>query len=405
MVRRLAQYREITGELGAQPTWPATACVLDRHPDLLKRYAADGVELAVHGLVHGDHALLDRARQRDSIGRALDVFERHDLRPTGFRGPYLRYNAATLDVLRELGFLWHSSQAILFPLVSGTLEPRRAAALEAALKLYSARDARRVAVTPRLIGGLVDIPVAVPDDEILLDRLGLNAEGRTAEWLHILEVTHRKGELFTVQLHPERIPELGDALGALLADARARKPAIHITRLDDIARWWVRRSHFALHVTRSGDRRYSVRLDADADATLLVRGIAVARTPWYGDDAVSEVHQFEADGPRIPVVSISRRSPAAVRTFLAEEGFATEISDQSEGYGAHIDVADRSWSEVDVLDMVAAAPGPIVRLWRWPNAARSALAVTGDIDALTLWDFGVRSWETRDWRAPNGEKQ
>jgi hypothetical protein len=24
--------------------------------------------------------------------------------------------------------------------------------------------------------------------------------------------------------------------------------------------------------------------------------------------------------------------------------------------------------------------------------------VTGDIDALTLRDFVVRSWETRDWR-------
>jgi hypothetical protein len=26
----------------------------------------------------------------------------------------------------------------------------------------------------------------------------------------------------------------------------------------------------------------------------------------------------------------------------------------------------------------------------WPAGARSALAVTGDIDALTLWDFGLR---------------
>jgi len=47
--------------------------------------------------------------------------------------------------------------------------------------------------------------------------------------------------------------------------------------------------------------------------------------------------------------------------------------------------------------MIEKAPGPLVRVWRWPDGARSALAATGDIDALTLRDFVVRSWETRDW--------
>ncbi|MDI9546097.1 MAG: hypothetical protein QM346_00715, partial [Chloroflexota bacterium] len=34
---------------------------------------------------------------------------------------------------------------------------------------------------------------------------------------------------------------------------------------------------------------------------------------------------------------------------------------------------------------------PLVRLGRWPRGARSALVVTGDIDALTLWDYGLRA--------------
>jgi hypothetical protein len=33
---------------------------------------------------------------------------------------------------------------------------------------------------------------------------------------------------------------------------------------------------------------------------------------------------------------------------------------------------------------------PLVRLGTWPDGARSALAVTGDIDALTIWDFAAR---------------
>ncbi|MCK5620360.1 MAG: hypothetical protein KAJ17_13215, partial [Candidatus Krumholzibacteria bacterium] len=43
-----------------------------------------------------------------------------------------------------------------------------------------------------------------------------------------------------------------------------------------------------------------------------------------------------------------------------------------------------------VLDCVArlrACPGPLLRFGAWPHGNRSALAVTGDIDALTIWDF------------------
>ena len=122
MARRLERYRAITAEYGISPTWPATACVLARHPDLLRQYADEGVELALHGLVHGDHAALDREQQRTSIARAMAIFERCGVAATGFRGPYLRYNESTLDVLREIGLGYHSSQAVAFPLRDG--EPR-----------------------------------------------------------------------------------------------------------------------------------------------------------------------------------------------------------------------------------------------------------------------------------------
>jgi len=32
-------------------------------------------------------------------------------------------------------------------------------------------------------------------------------------------------------------------------------------------------------------------------------------------------------------------------------------------------------------------PGPLVRFGVWPHGNRSALSITGDIDALTIWDF------------------
>jgi peptidoglycan/xylan/chitin deacetylase (PgdA/CDA1 family) len=397
MARRLDRYDAITERFGIRPTLPTTACVLARHPDLLRRYAERGIEIALHGLVHGDHAVLDERRQRDTIERAVSIFERHGVQPTGFRGPYLRYNGATLDVLRALGLRYHSSQAVSFPLLSADPGTSATASYHLALRLYSAVDARRTAVTPRLQGGLVDMPVAVPDDEILLDRLRFDEPARAAEWRHILGITYARGELFTIQLHPERIDELGDALGAVLADARRLRPAVYVARLDDIASWWLRRSRFSLTVTRGDEHRARVRLEADDDATLLTRGLRIASTPWYGRDAITELRDFEVGAERLPLVGVSHRSPAAVRRFLTEEGFPVEISDDRRAYGAHVDVAEQSWSESGVLDTIESGPGPLVRIWRWPDGARSAVAATGDIDALTLRDFFLRSWETRDW--------
>jgi peptidoglycan/xylan/chitin deacetylase (PgdA/CDA1 family) len=398
MARRLDRYDAITGELGIRPTWPTTACVLARHPEMLRRYAERGDEIAVHGLVHGDHALLDRGAQRESIARAAEIFERSGFHALGFRGPYLRYNDATLDVLRELGFLYHSSQAVSFPLREGALQATSAAetvSYELALKLYAAQAADRMAVIPRLRDGLIDMPVAIPDDEILVERLKVTEEAAAAQWLRILDLTYERGDLFTVQLHPERIDELGTALAATLAEARRRRPSVWIARLDEIAAWWLRRSRFSLRVARIGDGRYRVSCEADGDATLLVRGLEMARTPWYGQDALCRVPEFVAESPRIPVVGVSCRTPLSVGQFLAEEGMVFEISDDPGAYGAYLDVAHENWTEAEVLDAIDKAPGPLVRIWRWPSGARSALAVTGDIDALTLQDFALRSWETR----------
>ncbi len=397
MARRLDRYESLASAHGVRPTWPTTACVLERHPEILRRYAERGVELAVHGLVHGDHAALDHARQRETIARALELFERSGLRPSGFRGPYLRYNQATLDVLRALGLRYHSSQAVVFPLVPSELDETAAAQYAYALRLYGAVDARTVAVRPRMSDGLVDIPVAVPDDEILLDRLHFAEPTLSDQWLAILEMTYRRGDLFTIQLHPERIDELGNALEASLEAARGFLPAVHMATLDDIAAWWLRRASFSLRVTPAGATRCRVSLAADADATLLVRGLAVSAAQWYGRDSRIKTHAFEAESERLPTVGVSRRSPPDVTPFLVEEGFPTEISDDPVRFGAYVDIAGPTWSEASVLAAIESSPGPLVRLWRWPDGARSALAVTGDIDALTLRDFVARSWETRDW--------
>jgi peptidoglycan/xylan/chitin deacetylase (PgdA/CDA1 family) len=393
MARRLDRYQAIASQHGLQPTWPATACVLARNPELLRGYVERGAEIALHGLVHGDHAMQDEREQRESITRSVEIFERAGFRPVGFRGPYLRYNEATLSVLRELG-LYHSSQAVVFPLINERAARVNPSYLRA-LALYSVRDANDLSVIPRLRDGLVDIPLVVPDDEILVERLGYGEAAAADAWIHILDLTHARGELFTVQLHPERVEELGDVLATVLTEARRRRPHVWTARLDEISSWWRRRSRFSVRATRLGECRYAVHVDADDDATILTRGLPTTDGHWSGREALTRRRDFEVESLRVPVVGVSRRSPRDVLAFLADEGFPVETSDDADVYGAHVDVADRTWSESSVLRTIEAGPGPLVRIWRWPNGARSAIAVTGDIDALTLQDFALRFWETR----------
>lgn len=397
MEHRLNHYTDLTAEFGSRPTLAITASVLARHPGLIQKFVNRDVEFAIHGLVHNDHAGLGLEEQRESITQAAAIFRAAGVPYAGFRGPYLRYNQATHEALRNLGMRYHSSQAVAFAVLHrDVVKGPKATAYQRALHLYGAPDAAQVIVRPRDRQGLIEIPVAVPDDEIMVDRLHLDKQAQAEAWLAILEMTHARGDLFTMQLHPERIFDSAYALQSVLEEARRRQPAVWIAGLDEIASWWLRRQRSVLEVQQLDNGRYRVHLEGEPEATLLVRELPTVDTiPWYGRDLVARVGSFELASAVKPVVGVSTQSPKAVLDLLYEEGLPAEISDDREQFGAYIDIPSGELDEVGVLTEIERAPGPLVRLGRWPSGARSALAVTGDIDSITLQDFALRLWETR----------
>lgn len=396
MEERLRRFDELTARFGVRPSWAITACILDRNRAAISRFVERGVEFAIHGLVHDDHSLRSADEQRASIAQAAELFREAGVPFRGFRCPFLRGNSGTDQAVRDLGLLYHSTQPVVFD-TAPALGERAAQAFGRTLRhLYSsAVDADRVAVRPALRAGIVHIPVALPDDEIMVERLRLTEEQQTAVWLATLDTTWNNGELFTVQLHPERTDECAAALAATLAEARARRPAVWIATLERIAEWWRRRARTRLEVTPLDGGRYGVRMDGDREATLLVRGLPqVDALPWHGADSIARAPRFELSADRKPVVGVSPRTAPGVLAFLAEEGFPAERGEDPARYGAWVDVA----GEVDekrILATIESSGGPLVRLARWPAGARSALSVTGDIDCMTLQDFALRLWETR----------
>lgn len=84
-----------------------------RHPDLLRRIAADGHEIASHGYFHVRAFDTDREGLRRDILKSLDAIgEATGVRAAGYRAPewsIIRETAWAWELLAELGFEYSSS--------------------------------------------------------------------------------------------------------------------------------------------------------------------------------------------------------------------------------------------------------------------------------------------------------
>jgi hypothetical protein len=78
--------------------------------------------------------------------------------------------------------------------------------------------------------------------------------------------------------------------------------------------------------------------------------------------------------------------------FLRQQGYVTETLRESGSSALYLNEPDFSpKDERPLLNWLEESTAPLVRLGRWPDGARSALAITGDIDALTIWDYALRA--------------
>jgi len=236
MERNLRRLAALLAAQGVRGTLPVTAVPLRRHAAFLRDLSDQGIELALHGYIHCDYASASSQRRRDHLVKGLGAFREAGLPPPGFRAPYLSWPEDGDGLLGSLGFPYNSSRTVHWPVLPPA-EQNGAYAL--ALEHYRPRAGGESPCLPRLEDGLVDLPVSLPDDEMLIERLGLRDQGRIFSiWNAILQRTVHRGELFVLQLHPERIPFADQALVRLLREAKAR--GAWVAPLMEIARWWSR---------------------------------------------------------------------------------------------------------------------------------------------------------------------
>jgi peptidoglycan/xylan/chitin deacetylase (PgdA/CDA1 family) len=398
----LWRYVDLADEFGCQPTFPVTAVTLRRHPHLIRELAQRGVELAVHGYVHIDYRSLSADEQSMHVKKAIGVFDDHEIPFTGFRAPYLRRNAATLEVLGNLGLLYDSSRVVSWKSVRREEFTTKAwRDYTDLLDYYSTEDADGCLVLPNSQNGVIVIPVSIPDDEALVGRLGVREWQEIAQiWKEIFRKTYANSELFTVQLHHERVPYCEDALRALLQEARSQAPLVWIATLGEIANWWKERESFTLEVSPDGENRWRVKATCPDRATVLIRNCVIdgPSAEWTDGYRSTAAREFVVESSTRPCVGLAPNSSEMAIRFFESEGYLVEVSDRAQEYSVYFDnLAHFAPADERTLSQkVEGADGCLVRIWRWPDGAKSALAITGDIDSMTLIDFAMRVFEV--WR-------
>ena len=370
---KLAKYAGILKVYGTNASFSATAIAVARNPHLFKGLEKDGVELVIQGFRHIDYSTTAPEKQEEDVRAAVDVFGRFGLTFSGFRAPYLKLSPETRSILKNY-VTYDSSEKFLW---------------DCQLPIACQNRSEGNISAPIVRDGLLEIPVSLPSDVWLLHRLGVQNQNDIYDlWKNTFESSHERGELFTLQLHPENIDRCDEALKKLLACAREKKPPVWMTTLGEVASWWAQRSKCTL--SRSGGRNHKITLEGSERATLLTRNLDVpGARAWFGGCDVVEGREFSA--AKNPAVGVSPNASSTLAQFLKDEGFIVEESTRRKTYGLYFD--REQFGERDqlaLLSEIEASGKPYVRLWRWPERARSALSISGDIDCVTLWDYAYR---------------
>ncbi len=390
----LGQFVDLLAQFNCRGTFPITASVLARNPAVIRRYQEAGTEFAIHGLHHVDYSRLTLAEQKQHLAQAAGIFRQAGVDFAGFRCPYLRWNRDTLQALRETGLRYDSSQALVWD-VAGQFETPAYHRVQA---FYRAVSADQHPSLPEIEAGLVRLPYAIPDDESLADRLHLagSPAAMTGLWLAVLEKVHHLGEMFVLGLHPERFDLCRQPLEETLRQATAPGANVWTATLRQISDWWLARAGTRLQITQAGPGRYQVICTGGPDGlVVLARKAQVTAETRAGENGYRQVQaaEFTLLSDRHPVVGVSNRTHPALVAYLRQMGYPVETATDPAAYSVYLDRPDFGPEDRRaLLAQVEQADGPLVKLARWPNAASCALAVSGDIDALTVFDYAIRAW-------------
>ncbi|MFQ5911259.1 MAG: hypothetical protein ACE5IJ_11165, partial [Thermoplasmata archaeon] len=290
------------------------------------------------------------------LRQAISDFQSVGLEPLGFRAPYLRWNEDLIRAISSSGLAYDSSLSMFWDIGKEDLVSH--GGIKNLLHFYSSAYERDTPGLPAIEEDIVRLPVSLPDDEILIERLMVSHPMDLCNyWLDMLKRCHKRSELLVLQVHPERFPICEDALARLLEEVRGRD--IWVASLAEIASWWLKRK--------------AVRVNVDSDW----------RIGYENPDGmvVRVWNETKETGDLVPKESLIRMSPShpLYRRTLELGYIMTENS--SSGFA----IDEKVVRESEIIEM--GREKGLLQKSLWPHGHRSAFCLTGDIDALSVRDF------------------
>ena len=392
-MRRLESCVATLSECGCAPTLPTPGRVVQRYPQFLRQLQNMGAEIAVHGYDHVELAAYRPIEARQQLLRAVEVFRQHGIEAFGFRCPYLSWTEELLAELPKGMFDYSSNAAIRWDVTPATSAHSAAVGSEVLRRLYRPASALDTVCVPWTRPNMVEIPVCVPDDLELHDSLQLRPEGVAQAWIQILHRTFQRGELFHLLFHPELADRHRLPFMAVLEEARSLQPRIWMARLREISDWWREKSAFGVAASRT-PTGLLISFTCSERATVLIKGLNACQSEYAWDGAYYQLRTRALHVPAEPrpFVGLSEDVPERMASFLREQDYILDTGDTAKTCATYIDAATlaRQSSAVELVHHIEASSGPLVRYWRWPDGAKSAMCVSGDLDAITVLDYAAR---------------
>jgi peptidoglycan/xylan/chitin deacetylase (PgdA/CDA1 family) len=392
----------------AAPTFFIPAVVLGRHPALIAEIARRGAEIGIHGYVHNDYRTLSKNEQLKQTKQAISVFQRTQIPYQGFRNPYLGWTEDSLHVFTGLNFTYESNEAVIHDAIDlERFPPHLRSGFEKSLKLFQAIPCSAYTLRPHFEGPLLRIPTSIPDDEMVFDRLRItDVEEVGAIWSRVMQRVYDLGGIYVLNLHPERAILCKRSLENLLSLASSRQLPVWQACLKDIAGWWKERSQYRLDIAQLAPDRWRVEATCTPRATLLARYLTVEDQPataWYGPDVRVQAHACTVRAIRCPCIGLSTRTPQQVLDFLLEQGYPSVRCSQEEAstYTLYLDLLEGLGTTREeqiqrrsaLVQQIERLDTPFLHFGCWPDGSRAALAISGDIDSVTVQDFFFRIFE------------
>lgn len=392
-INRIESCVETLRSYGYFPTFAVPGLVVERNPLFIKRLQAAGIEIAVHGYNHVDlqaYPVKEAARQ---LGYAVDVFRANGLEVHGFRCPYLSGSDDLLKSIPHGLFSYSSNKAIQWSFENRPSEQPENNLFETIQSFYKPIGSEFVLCLPEFRDGLVEIPACVPDDLQLHDGYGFGLEQISEVWLQILHQTYQRGEVFDLLFHPELASFCRSPLITVLKEAQSLHPKVWLAQLRDISSWWKEKSNFQVKIEFTEGHSIFT-FDCTPRATILLRGLdpIVASSHWDQNYWRLESDILRINSPIMPLIGLSPDSPQWVVATLSDMGYILDNNVTANQCSLYIDETclRKYRNPVDLTTFIENTSVPLIRFWPWPDGTRSALCITGDLDALTLFDYANR---------------